>query len=207
MLLAKLLFFLNQIHFVVANEGTNVCTLHAHNDDYNLDCRDVTSIFALAVCLLQRNTLYNVLWCTNYDANQALSWSVKSGSQAGDLDILPPYYSNQRDKIVLYPDSFDGRLAVTPRGLLLVASALEECRHCKIGPAIAACPQSDFSEFIGCLCCQYVVPAQISCLENCIFGSSVGNYAVQKHFNHYQWLCDAACEIELAEPEVSTSTL
>lgn len=194
MLFAKLLFFLNQIHFVVANEGIDFCRLHSDSDESFFDCREVTNIFALAVCILQRNTLYNVLGCTNYDANQALSWYVESGSQADDLDIVAPYYDNQHDKIVYYHNNYDGRLAVTPRGLLLVASVLEECRHCELEAAIAACPNSDFGEFINCLCCKCVRPDQISCLEKCIFRSSVGIYAVQKSFDQYQWFCTASCD-------------
>lgn len=205
MLLAKLLFFLGQINFVVASEGTDVCALYTSSDDSYFDCREVTSMFALAVCLLQRNTLYKVLWCTNYDANQLLSWSVEEGGQEDSLDILAPYYDNQRDKIVTYPKSLDGRLSVTPRGLLLVASALKECQHCGLEPVIARCPYSDFSEFISCLCCEAVTPYQISCLEKCIFGTSVGDYILQTSFTQYQWLCEASCV--KADLKVSTPKL
>ncbi|KAF9872959.1 hypothetical protein CkaCkLH20_09469 [Colletotrichum karsti] len=193
MLLTTLLLVVAQAHSAFS------CDLWSSSQfkkdvNYQYDCIDEDSIYDLAVCLLQRNTLAQIFRCANSaDDNGVTYWSVKPGSHADSLDLIPPGIgAKNSDKIRKAADDDDGELQVTPRGILLAAASTGACMHCDLDAVFRKCPyDANSQEFYDCLCCELVDDESIGCLDKCIWSNPDREYAQDKYYKPFKWTyCD-----------------
>lgn len=175
-------------------------TQHPDGFTYEYDCKDANDYAELTMCLLQRNTLNEVMQCTEYGPNHVFFWKVDPGSIADQLDLIPPPGRNneQAEKFELIGDDLEGYLKVTPRGLIYAASQLQPCQHCGLTAAISICPHKDHEKFRKCLCCQLVNEWMIKCLEDCIYRQQYGYFGRPEFLRAIDWQCSGVqvCQME-----------
>lgn len=168
------------------------CTLNTHEQQpggfsYADDCRSVATYFYdMVSCLMQRNTLREVMQCTEIGPNSVEYWTVEKGSTLDRWDMVPPSDTDKSDK---FEYQLDGKLKITPRGLLLLASYMPACRNCRISEAIDWCPFNEWDRFSHCLCCKLVDKHDIECFENCIYNRNYRSYVGPIALNRIDWSC------------------
>lgn len=116
-----------------------------------VDCLSAPTKGKLATCLLQTNSIARVMDCTDKGPHKVLFWWLEGrGDPADGLDLIP-----RSDRCsAAYSDTTDGKLRVTPRGILLEAA--KACKSCDkmLARSIAQCPYDTWEKFRGCLCCE-----------------------------------------------------
>lgn len=150
-------------------------TQYNHDVTYKTGClQAVNSVFDLSICILQRNSIEKILDCTG-EENEVLWWTVTTGSKADAWDMLPPeQYSDKLRK----SSNDEGRVYMTPRGVLVVAASTNHCADCELDAVFKKCPYNPKSrEFMDCLYCEGVQDEQMECLNECIWKSPSRKYS------------------------------
>lgn len=141
---------------------------------YSLNCIGLAQAYgelsgnkALAICLLQRNSIQKMLNCGFWEGMKMYTEPVVTGSTADRLQLT-------RDLPSVKDSDNDGLVKVTPKTVLLTVAELCES-NCHVARIIRDCPYFDKQQFRACLCCEGVTPEHFDCLNDCLgaFGEIV----------------------------------
>jgi hypothetical protein len=146
---------------------------------------------ALALCLLQRNSIASLLRCGYLNQNKLYYKPVKKGSHADELDL---------SHLQRFDDD-DGLVYVTPRDILLTIAMMPNCR-CAMATKLFNCPYHNKQQFRACLCCEGVTQYDISCLQN--FMGELGVFVSENHWSLPKWSCNSECSLYGLYDSVST---
>ncbi|CAH0058659.1 unnamed protein product [Clonostachys solani] len=138
----------------------------------------------LAVCLLQRISINQMLKCGFWHMNRMYTLHVRRGSPEDGLQLLDVERDENNTE-----DNNDGMVKVTPKDVML--SVAMKCEECKVARSIHNCPYNNKSQFKACLCCEGVRPTHIQCLHDCL--GSKGLFIDYRNWVEPQYSCDAIC--------------
>lgn len=130
------------------------------------ECHDMEKRLELATCFLFTNSFTSILECADLGPNQVQQWPYKS---LDTLDLIPyEHYTIDNVWKVCHGsrNCADGKLSVTPRGILLAALDSPKCHECSLRSVFEGCPD-DMTLFQGCLCYQGVLQEDIDCITEC----------------------------------------
>lgn len=136
----------------------------------------------LAVCLVERNSLEQILQCGFEDYSKKMYFRTTEGGVADGLDLTDNTHH----------DSDDGRVFVTPKDILLTAARSCESDQVSVSNLIEQCPYYTLQEFKSCLCCKGVTQEDLENLDDCL-RKSWRVVKAHKSIKNFRYSCAASC--------------